>query len=80
MVHGHMLKNELFNVFEKAVLKNCPGALKIKECLSELGADAVLMSGSGPSVFGIFENEEKAKAVCEALRTKKITSFFAKSI
>lgn len=80
LTHGKPLTCELFNVFEKAVFKTCPGALKIKKRLAELGADTTLMSGSGPSVFGVFESEKKARAACEALRAEKIIAYFAKSV
>ena len=71
---------ELFNVFEMAVFKACPKALKIKKHLLDFGARTALMSGSGPSVFGIFENESDAMAACASLRNEKITAYFAKSI
>lgn len=44
----------LYNSFEKIILPLCPDALRAERILSDMGADAVLMSGSGPSVFGIF--------------------------
>lgn len=69
----------LFNVFERAVLPECPGAAKIKERLIELGAEAALMSGSGPSVFGIFRDFEEAKRACYALRKESYKAYYAKS-
>lgn len=77
---GKSLNTELFNVFETAVFKNCPKALKIKNILLELGAETALMSGSGPSVFGVFDSEESAMKACVALRDEKITAYCAKSI
>ena len=52
----------LYNIFEEAILPECAGASAIKARMLELGALASLMSGSGPSVFGIFDTEEAAKA------------------
>ncbi len=57
------LCRELYNVFESAVLPECPGATALKEKMLSLGALGALMSGSGPSVFGIFESEDAAKKV-----------------
>ena len=41
---------------------------QIKECMMEAGALGAMMSGSGPTVFGIFDNEEKAQEACQKLR------------
>ena len=50
----------MFNIFESAVLPERPIAQKIKETMLECGAIHSMMSGSGPSVFGIFDTEERA--------------------
>jgi len=70
----------LFNVFEDAVLPVCQGAFKIKTELIRLGAKGALMSGSGPSVFGIFDNIEDAKAACYELRKMKFKAYYATSV
>lgn len=41
---------------------------RIKEQMKALGAVNAMMSGSGPTVFGIFDNEEKAQEACQKLR------------
>lgn len=41
---------------------------RIKEQMKTLGAVNAMMSGSGPTVFGIFDNEEKAQKACQKLR------------
>lgn len=51
---------KLYNVFEDVVLPHCPRAKSAKEQLISLGATAALMSGSGATVFGIFESREAA--------------------
>ena len=73
-------KDGLFNVFEAAVLPDCKGASKIKERLIELGAYSSLMSGSGPSVYGLFESFDAAKAACSALRAEGFRAYYAKSV
>ncbi len=57
-----------FNIFEEPILSVRPVARKIKENMLSLGALGAMMSGSGPSVFGFFESEEKARAAAEKLR------------
>ena len=70
----------LFNVFEDAVLPSCSGASRIRAELLRLGAKGALMSGSGPSVFGVFNNIEEAKAACYALREMKFKAYYAGSV
>jgi 4-diphosphocytidyl-2-C-methyl-D-erythritol kinase len=66
-------KNEIishmFNCFEEIAESERPKIKEIKAKMSEHGCVFSMMSGSGPSVFGIFENLEsaqKAKACIEA--------------
>lgn len=54
------------NVFEQ-VIEVCDRAY-IKGTMRRCGAKATCMSGSGPSVFGIFETEEEAQAACDELK------------
>ncbi|ABC77763.1 4-(cytidine 5'-diphospho)-2-C-methyl-D-erythritol kinase [Syntrophus aciditrophicus] len=51
----------LHNDLESVTLKMHPSLQEIKDLLCSYGAAGALMSGSGPTVFGIFENEDKAK-------------------
>ena len=60
----------IYNIFESPVLARRPVAAQIKEILLSSGADGAMMSGSGPSVFGIFENEENAKKAAELLESR----------
>lgn len=61
---------KLYNLFEEAVLPLCPIAKSAKEQLISLGATAALMSGSGATVFGIFESREAALSAKENLAEK----------
>ena len=54
------------NVFEQAV--EVPERPYIKSIMNRFGADAACMSGSGPTVFGIFSDYEKAQKCYETLR------------
>lgn len=71
---------KLFNIFENAVLPICSGAEDIKRRMIELGATHALMSGSGPSVFGIFENAGKAELAAAALKSEGYRAYAARSV
>ena len=46
------------NVFETVVFGEYPEVKEIKDAMLSLNANVALMSGSGPTVYGIFENKE----------------------
>ncbi|MBU4264126.1 MAG: 4-(cytidine 5'-diphospho)-2-C-methyl-D-erythritol kinase [Proteobacteria bacterium] len=48
------IPEKLFNDLERVTVARYPEVSKIKKELTDLGASGVLMSGSGPTVFGIF--------------------------
>ncbi len=50
------------------VIPHFPEIAEIKKALENLGAWGALMSGSGPTVFGIFFEEEEAKGAEKILR------------
>ena len=52
----------------------------IKEALIQQGAIGSVMTGSGAAVFGVFDDEEKAKAACEYLRGHLRSVFLAKPV
>lgn len=64
--------DRLGNVLELVTAAEHPVIGQLKGLMVELGAEGSLMSGSGPTVFGIFTGEEKAAAACEALKVKGI--------
>ena len=49
------------NVLETVTIKRYPEIETMKKCLLDNGAENALMSGSGPTVFGIFKEENIAK-------------------
>jgi 4-diphosphocytidyl-2-C-methyl-D-erythritol kinase len=58
----------LFNDLESVTLGKYPFLCSIKESLLALGALGALMTGSGPSIFGVFDSEHKAHEAGETLR------------
>jgi len=69
---GICLENDL----ERATFKAYPCLKQIKETLETSGALHVLMSGSGPAIFGAFSDEDPARAVKQQLGEKKDLSVF----
>ncbi len=73
------LCKNLYNRFESLIL--CKNIIKqIKQDLLNLGALGSLMSGSGPTVYGIFENKYQAKICFKKLKSKYKNIFLCKSI
>ena len=58
------------NVLESAAIPGWPVIGEIREAIWEAGAISALMSGSGPSVYGLFSSEECAKKAAENLAEK----------
>ena len=63
-------RTELKNDLEPVTFARYPEVAAAKEALLSLGAGQALMSGSGASVFGIFEKEETRQAAMKALDKK----------
>lgn len=60
--------NRVGNVLEDVTLRMYPEVAHIKDQMKRFGADAVLMSGSGPTVFGLVEHESRMHRICNGLR------------
>ncbi len=67
-----MFCKNICNDFENVLNEN-----KIKEDLINQGADCACLSGSGPTVFGVFENKEKALLAYENLKKVYNQVYFA---
>lgn len=59
---------KLGNVLESVTMKMHPEVAMIKEQMKRFGADAVLMSGSGPTVYGLVQYESRLHRVYNGLR------------
>ncbi len=73
----------LHNDLESVSLEIYPELADLKKMLLSHGALGALMSGSGPTVFGLFRNEKEAKRALEIIE-KEVSCyhkvFFAKSL
>lgn len=63
----NLSQSKLANDFEKSVFEFQPEIKRVKEKLLELGATQASLSGSGASVFAIFDKEETRQATLKAL-------------
>lgn len=67
--------NRLGNVLETVTIPAYPVIEKIKQAMIEDGAEGSLMSGSGPTVFGIFREEEQAQKAAEKLCNTSLAKY-----
>ena len=60
------------NVLETVTANAYPVIGKLKETMEENGAAVALMSGSGPTVFGIYEDRMQARRAMAAIRKSRL--------
>lgn len=60
------------NVFEPGIIGQYPVIQEIKDLMESHGALKAMMSGSGPTVFGIFDSQEKMDAAAKILRESNL--------
>lgn len=58
----------LSNVLESVTVPRYPVIAQIRDFLRENGADGALMSGSGPTVFALFDDRQRARQALDALQ------------
>lgn len=58
----------MYNVLENITGKKHPVIKTIKKTMLEYGAEGAIMSGSGPTVFGIYHSKEQARKTAYQLR------------
>ncbi len=59
---------EMVNLLEPAAFHKFPVLVKIRQDLAELGANGVMMSGSGPTIFALFDKRKNATNALYTLR------------
>ena len=64
----YSMTEKIVNVFEPGLMEKYPVIREIRDFMEERGALKAMMSGSGPTVFGIFDSKEKMNAAAAALR------------
>lgn len=58
----------LYNGLEDVTLRLYPQVMRVKKELIHLGLKSILMSGSGPAVFGVVSSRKEAVRVCNEAR------------
>ncbi|MBE5874813.1 MAG: 4-(cytidine 5'-diphospho)-2-C-methyl-D-erythritol kinase [Lachnospiraceae bacterium] len=66
------ITDRMGNVLESVTIEAHPIIATIKERMLALGADNSLMSGSGPTVFGIFTDKDKATKAYEQVKKEQL--------
>lgn len=66
------------NDLESVTIPAFPVIAEIKQQLLQLGAKSAMMSGSGPTVFGLFEERSTAEAAASSITTS--TDWFAAAV
>ena len=70
----------VFNVFEAVLDTNEHEVFAIRERLLSLGAAAAAMTGSGPTVFGLFTDESNAKSAYGTLKADYVQTYLAEFV
>ncbi len=68
---------QLYNVMEPVTGKDHPEIAQIRAMLLEQGAKGAIMSGSGPTVFGLFAHEQTARDAAKLLQKSYHDTHFA---
>lgn len=63
----YKMAEQMGNVLETVTVLAYPVIEEIKDCMKRCGAANAMMSGSGPTVFGLFDDEKRARAAYEEL-------------
>ena len=68
----HDIAAHMGNVLETVTIPNYPVIDEIKKHMLSNGAVGAMMSGSGPTVFGLFYDEDTAKKAYKAMRSSHL--------
>lgn len=69
----YKLSSMLYNVMEDVTVPEYPIIQDIKDVMLNGGALNSIMSGSGPTVFGLYDDKQKAEKTVEQLKQKGLT-------
>lgn len=68
----HGLASHMGNVLETVTCRQYPVIERLKEAMCSRGALNAMMSGSGPAVFGLFDDIKAARAAMAAIRSEHL--------
>lgn len=66
------MAQKMENVFEPGIVRSYPVIGQIRALMEEKGALKAMMSGSGPTVFGIFQDKKSLELAAAALRESRL--------
>ncbi len=70
----------MFNVLQKVTEQMHPEITEIRSRFMEFGAEGTIMSGSGPTVFGVFEEKPAAERAYQVMQQRYQETFLAETI
>ena len=73
------IARRMYNVFEDVLPRGVRDITDIKYTMLDNGALGATMTGSGPAVFGLFDNEDNAKNTFEHLKSNYKECFLAET-
>lgn len=68
----YAMAEKMGNVLETVTIPAHPVIQEIKDCMIQNGAIGAMMSGSGPTVFGLYDDEQKARAAYAQMQESKL--------
>ena len=75
-----LIEKNMVNVLENYTLKEYPTVVYTKNKMQELcSGHAVLMSGSGPSVYGLADSIKQSRSICEEMKKINRESFWTRT-
>ena len=80
VLSGDLKELKLYNIFENAIFPSYNGAEQIKKQMLNLGASHALMSGSGPSVYGIFNDKASAERARDVFIKSGVRAYYAHTV
>lgn len=76
----NLITKNMFNSLEYAVFKEYPDLKRYKDLLVSHGCLSSMLSGSGPTIFGITETEEQAKNIADSINDPEVDVWGTKTI
>lgn len=68
----YTMAEKMGNVLETVTIPAHPVIQEIKDCMIQNGAIGAMMSGSGPTVFGLYDDERKAREAYAKMQESKL--------
>ncbi|MFC2041715.1 4-(cytidine 5'-diphospho)-2-C-methyl-D-erythritol kinase [Chloroflexota bacterium] len=77
---GEFATSLLFNTFENVAFARFSTLSVSRSHIRKMGATNVHLAGSGPALFTLVENREKAEELCSLLQTQRLTPYLTETL